>query len=65
MKSGSEAAHPSISCGKCSKTIRMRGETDFVLCTDSLEIVDAGFEDVGECFQERAELLEQKYLENS
>jgi hypothetical protein len=43
----------------------MRGETGVVLCTDCLEIVDAGFEDVCECFQERTELLEQKCLENS
>jgi hypothetical protein len=59
LKSGSNTVYPSVSCGSCSKTIKIRGETDLVLCTDSLDIVDAGFEDVCECFEDRAEPLEQ------
>jgi hypothetical protein len=65
LESGSDGVNPSLSCGRCNKTIRMRGERNFVLCTDILEIVDAGFEDVCECFEERTELLEQNGLHHS
>jgi hypothetical protein len=49
-----------MSCGRCSKTIRIRGEMNFVICTDILEIVYAGIEDVCESFEERVEFLEHQ-----
>ena len=42
-------------CGSCGKTIRMREVTEVVLCTAILDVVDAGFEEVCEHYEERPE----------
>jgi hypothetical protein len=59
-KSDSNAADLRQSCGRCSKTIRMRDGLNALLCTATLGVIDAGFEDVCIHYEERgkrAELL--------
>ncbi len=53
MNLDTNAATPSRCCGSCGKTIRMREDTKVVLCTAILDVVDAGFEEVCEHYEER------------
>ena len=48
-------------CGSCGKTIRMRGETEVVLCTAILDVVEAGFEEVCEHYEERVKNPDQPF----
>ena len=48
-------AVPTRSCGKCKKTMRMRGDAGTLLCTATLEVVEAGLENVCEHYNERVE----------
>jgi hypothetical protein len=41
------------SCGNCGRTIRMRDDSENVLCTDILGVVGARLEDVCENYEER------------
>lgn len=43
-----------MSCGQCDKTIRMREDTNIVLCTAILEVVEANFSEVCEHYEERS-----------
>ena len=61
MKSGSNTALPPRCCGKCGKTIRLRGDANVVLCTAILDVVDAGIEDVCEHYEERNEASGQSF----
>lgn len=55
MKSGDNPATLPASCGRCGKTIRMREDSDAVLCTAILDLVDASYEDVCVYYVERDE----------
>ena len=50
------------SCGRCGKTIRLREETEVVVCTAILDVVKADFNEVCEHYEERAENSGQSSL---
>jgi hypothetical protein len=54
LNSGSGTTTPRRSCGKCEKAIKLRESAGAVLCTATLEIVEAGIENVCEHFEERS-----------
>ena len=41
------------SCGNCGRTIRMRDDSENVLCTDILGVVGVRLEDICENYEER------------
>jgi len=43
------------SCGRCDKTIRMREDSNNLLCTATLDVVQVNYEDVCEHYCERAQ----------
>jgi hypothetical protein len=61
-KSDSSAANVPKSCGKCSKTIRMRDGLYTLLCTATLGVVDANLKDVCIYYEERGESAELLFL---
>jgi hypothetical protein len=62
LKSHSNAVDLQKTCGRCSKTIRMRDGLNALICTATLGVIDANFDDVCIHYEERGEIAELSFF---